>query len=116
MSSRANGRVATSMVPLLRSRLSSRLADLEAECQLLRRAIAALDEPSRQVEPAGVKRNRHGTAEMVMRALKTSPGSRASMIALTTQVEMSDVTAALQSLEAAGDVRRDGLGWSLSTR
>ncbi len=112
MSSERTSLSADSMVPILRSKMAHRVAALESEAEVLRRAIAALD----GIELTDVfDRTANGSevAEVIVRSLDDAPGSRASMLALVAGIPADDVTRMLVELESRGSVRREGLGWSL---
>jgi hypothetical protein len=91
----------------LRDDLSARLVLLEREAKIIRRTLRVLGE-----RPAsGTKRS---LAEDVVRELHASPGSRASLLALTLRRDVTEVQAVLRRLEVANAVERDGLGWRVS--
>jgi hypothetical protein len=99
-----------SMVPEFRARLASRLALIEDEARTLRAAIAALDGNGSRL-PA--QHPREPVANRVRRALRESPGSRASMIALETAIPQDRVNRTLARFEKDGQAVRQGLGWCL---
>lgn len=101
-----------SMVPRLRASLSRRLSEVEAEATAIRSAIAALDDHD-LTRAVGRESRPPAIQEMLARTLAHEPGSRASMLALTSGYSLEQITAALATLEAKRQVRRDGLGWSL---
>lgn len=100
-----------SMVPEFRARLASRLALIEDEARTLRAAIAALDGNG---SPLAAQHTREPAADRVRRALRESPGSRASMIALETGIPQDRVNRTLARLEKDGQAIRKGLGWCLN--
>ncbi len=102
-----------SMVPELRGRLATHLAEIEAEAQLIRKAMAALDRKDVGSLDGSVSRAASTTALRVVHALRDSPGARASMVALTTGLSSANVRSVLVDLEGAGKAKRAGLGWSL---
>lgn len=50
---------------------------------------------------------------VLLERLRTSPGSRASMLALELGVDAAVVTSALEGLEEKGKVTRAGMGWKV---
>jgi hypothetical protein len=94
--------------------MADRVAALEREAAVLRRAISALDGDGSPVR-SRVKSRRPApvTIQVVVKALREAPGSRASMLALIIGAPPAEVTARLTQLEARGSVRREGLGWAL---
>jgi hypothetical protein len=119
----------------LAERLGERLAELDAEAALIRRALAALDagphrrlhEPNSRDRAAHAPVGSHDRATgkrvrdsdggqlpveaRVLEALRDSVGGRASMLALTSGLGVETVRRSLESLERSGRARRDGLGW-----
>lgn len=98
------------------SRLRARLGDLEAETNAIRAALNCLEAPRSMKAASASTREQHaldGDETVIVRALQESPGSRASLLALATDLESADVRSVLERLESSGMVRRDGLGWTL---
>jgi hypothetical protein len=94
------------MVPVLRDRLHARLAELEHERRVIRRALAALE-----IDRPRAPRRRRAADQRVLDAIRADPGIRASLIGLELGLPAETVTGALQQLEAAGRIERLGLGW-----
>ena len=89
----------------LADRLRTRLAEIDAERARIAAALAAL-EPSTNCAP-----NRRTN---LIEAIRASPGSRTSMLALISGASAASVAAELHALAADGIVERDGLGWRLT--
>ena len=103
-------------VPDLCCRLRARLGELEAETRAIRDALDRLETPRRAGAATASRRAQREVNEdetVILRALQESPGSRASMLALATELEPADVRSVLERLESSGIVRRDGLGWRI---
>ena len=100
------------MVPALRSRLAERLEQIEAEAHAIKAAMRALDAPAKRRPGSGPESR--AVPDVILRALAEAPGSRASMLALTTGLRPAKIASTLAVLESAGQVSRDGLGWSLT--
>lgn len=99
-----------SFVPRLEHDLRRHLAMLEREARAVRRALKALEDPV--VGRVG----RASGPDDLRAALASTPGTRASVLAVGLGRNMSDVRQELESLEADGIVERHGLGWRLMKR
>jgi hypothetical protein len=86
-------------------RLRTRLAEIDAERARIAGALAAL-EPSTDCAP--------DRRTDLIEAIRASPGSRRSMLALICGASTASVAAELHALAEDGIVERDGLGWRVT--
>lgn len=95
--------------------LRERLADVEYEAVLLRRALSVLDCPAARSRARG-DRISDGTAleRRLLEAVAADPGARATVIALGEGRPPEHIKTILASLHVRGVVEPEGLGWRLA--
>jgi anti-sigma factor RsiW len=90
----------------LRTDLSARLEQLDAERALVRRALDAL---SPTPPPRRAKRQ---VRDAALDVITNDPGIRASMLSLSLRCDSAEIHAIMNSLEHEGLATRAGLGWA----
>jgi hypothetical protein len=96
-------------VPKLVRELRVRLVDLDQERRAITKALRALEPASPRERPAKLD-------QALLERLRTSPRSRASMLAFEFGADVEDIASALKRLEDGGRVKRIGMGWEVVGR
>ena len=97
----------------LADRLERRLDELNAERTAIEQALASLRRHTarREGSPPKVARSATGLREELLMAIRESPGTRASMLALIVGKPVEAVRSELETLQVSGAVERWRLGF-----
>ena len=99
----------------LRDRAKAELTDLDQTRRQLKRLISFAEDYARSGSFIASRKETRRPRDPFTFALREHPGIRGSMLAMVLRQPQNSVLAELERREASGSVRRDGLGWRLTS-